>query len=276
MSTSLPPKSKQLHIFSNKELLLLKAQQEAEKAKENLQSSTKLYFITRYFVAVYESRNHEIPIQVWNEYRNALDHYFRWQTTSIQDDNSHLKKMERHLLRACLDVLKLFIHKTIQSYDEHRKLYSKDVYDLVDNGGFYSDLINRAKEITSKFESAKILDAGLGDDGSENFIIIDHYLDAAFAADSLLLELMERENDFINAAKTLNFIHASAHKLSRFEHFLLHAFISFLFGVGGWFFAPYLTDIKKYFEEITQPQLTQYESESHNSTLIHETPETKK
>ena len=71
----------QINIFDTKEELLAEAQKQAQRVEEfNLKKATKLYFLARYFVAVYESRFSQIPIQVWNEYRNALDHYFRYLT----------------------------------------------------------------------------------------------------------------------------------------------------------------------------------------------------
>ena len=77
----------------------------------NLQHSTRLYLYTRYFVVVFESRYGAIPIQVWNEYRNALDHFFRFQLDGgASEAQDHMQKMDGHLQRAALDILKIFCH----------------------------------------------------------------------------------------------------------------------------------------------------------------------
>jgi len=249
----------QLILFSDKNELLTKAQEEADKADEIFKESTKLYFIARYFVSVYESRNYEIPIQVWNEYRNALDHYFRWQTAknnaSVEENpNSHIKKLERHLLRACLDVLKIFIHETLQTSHDWRDQYPKRVYHLVDNGQFYTDLVKSENNIGRAFEKGKMLDAGLGDDPVENGKVLDQYLETAFMADSLLFTLIYRQPDFIKAEASFNSIFKAAHNLSFVEHFKVHfwfyvAWSLIIVGGGGYLKDNYWTQTKSFIAE---------------------------
>ena len=45
--------------------------------QNNLKSSVYYYTIARYLVALFEAHSYSLPIQVWNEYRNSLDHLIR-------------------------------------------------------------------------------------------------------------------------------------------------------------------------------------------------------
>jgi len=225
--------SKQLIIFRDKKSLLEEANRECAKVGIEFQKSIKYYFIARYFVAIFESRNHEIPIQVWNEYRNALDHFFRSLTLQEKGDHTHLIKMEGHLLRACLDILKIFTHTTIETYESQRALYSKEVYDLIDNGKFYETIITQSNLISRNFEHAKLSDSRLGKSEIDDLEIIDNYLDAAFYADILMLNLISREMDCINAKQKLDNLYHSAHKKTTWEHLKIHGLSHIVFaGIG--------------------------------------------
>jgi len=248
----------QLRLYPDVNSLMSQAEAESQKSEANFVESTKLYFIARYFVAVYESRNHEIPIQVWNEYRNALDHYFRWQTSGADTDSNHLSKMQRHLLRACLDILKIFVHKTLTTATEWRNSYDRKVLELVDNGEFFYRIVALEREIGQFYETAKVLDAGLGDDDDENGHILNKYLEAAFMADTLLLELIDRQKDFLQAEKTLNQIHTAAHNLSIREHFKVHFWFYIMWTLATavlsagstYFISEYKAEIKQGKEEV--------------------------
>ena len=109
--------TEQLMIYENKNDLLSAAEKQSSKVEKNYKHSTYLYFIARYFVSVYESRHGEIPIGVWNEYRNAIDHFFRFLTNEKGNINNQgvpcqLEKMEGHLQRAALDIMKILCHRT--------------------------------------------------------------------------------------------------------------------------------------------------------------------
>ncbi|MBE0491312.1 MAG: hypothetical protein IBX44_03560 [Sulfurospirillum sp.] len=95
-----------IEIFKTKDELLQKAGEQSNKVEEKYKQSIFLYFIARYFVSVHEAKFGTIPIQVWNEYRNALDHFFRNLTNN---DPAHIGKMEGHIQRAVLDILKSIV-----------------------------------------------------------------------------------------------------------------------------------------------------------------------
>ena len=215
-------------FFENLDELLEKAKEEADKVDAGLKESVKLYFIARYFVAIFEARYGKIPIQVWNEYRNALDHYFRWQTTKKSSGDTHRGRMERHLQRAALDILKIFVHETILTIEEWHSKFSIEVYNLVDNGKFRPEFIELEKKVRANFEEAKISDSILGESDEDDDKVLAMYLNAAYAADSLKLKLLDRQTDFERAQSIHQAIHNAAHKHSFFEHLKIY----FVFYIG--------------------------------------------
>lgn len=232
---------KQIHLFETKEELLEAATEQADRVQTpELNQSTKLYFIARYFVAVFESRNGQIPIQVWNEYRNALDHYFRHITDSYKEEDverkSHLAKMEGHLQRAVLDVLKLLCHKTQEAVSEEKDGHLLEVLRLVDSGEFIEKFNKDYNAAVKLFSFAKISDLNLGDDAATNTEILGHYLDAAFAFDSLRRFLIDNEAKIERARSEYNQISGRAKKLSAREDFVLHLLVYVVVFFAGLFF----------------------------------------
>jgi hypothetical protein len=210
----------QIEIFKNKEELIQKAEESSLKVDDsNFKDSTYLYFIARYFVSVYEAKFGVIPIQVWNEYRNALDHFFR----SLTNPNStHLKKMQGHLQRAVLDVLKLYCHSV---QDQVRKLkddFKPEVLRLVDNGNFSKQLDISIKESEELFILAKVMDNSLGDNSHTNKEIVSKYLDAVFSFDNIYRNIIEKAEDITNAKNNHSSIRNKAEKGSFKEHMKTH------------------------------------------------------
>ena len=176
-------------IFQNKEELLIQARKQADKVDKAQQHSVYLYFITRYFVSLFEGRFGKIPIQVWNEYRNALDHYFRHLTNQ---DTKNLAKMEGHLQRAALDIMKIYCHKVQDKLLEQKAGYKTEVLHLVDNGSFYSKLVQGISSSEELFVQAKIDDSSLGEDAKTNQDILNKYIEALFAYDTIDRNFIKR------------------------------------------------------------------------------------
>jgi len=223
-------------LFSSKEELLEAAQQTAASVDEKFARSLKLYFIARYFVAVYESRYSEIPIQVWNEYRNALDHFFRDMTDG--DAGGHLVKMEGHLQRAALDVLKLISHKSKDNVEAAVKRIDNDASGLVDNGDFLPKIKAEYRSSVSLFEKAKTIDIRLGEDAKTNDEVLSHYLDAAFSFDSISALIYSKEGDIDKALNKYRSIHQKGEVGGLCHHLKAHAvwyviYLPLVF-VGGW------------------------------------------
>lgn len=95
------------HLHSSPEEIFTAARDISRTAPAGFQRTMFLYYMTRYWVAVHEARYQEVPLQVWNEYRNAFDHFSRLMTAAgatveekIQNDERNSQKIESHILRA--------------------------------------------------------------------------------------------------------------------------------------------------------------------------------
>lgn len=144
--------------FESTSEILEAARNVVSEAPEELRESIEPYFIARYFVTIYEVRKGEIPIQVWNEYRNALDHLFRHLVNQEKqlNDKSQIKSMQKHFLRAALDVLKLHIHRTQDYLKEQKHSHNPRMLALVDNGDFIKACNSSFRKAEKLFEDAKI------------------------------------------------------------------------------------------------------------------------
>jgi hypothetical protein len=237
-------------FFECKEELLNEAEKTISLAPEGFKDSIKLYFIARYFVVIYESRYGEIPIQVWNEYRNTLDHFFRHLTAggtvgSEDDAKGHIKKMEGHLQRAALDALKIFSHKTHDSVEKLKEEHNPKILNLVDNGKFIQSINENLLNAEQLFEHAKVSDLELGSDNQKNDVVLGRYLDAAFAFDSLRITLINKAQDIQHARIQYNGIHDHAHKHSFWEGVKIHLMASFIGFLVGSTLTFFLSDIIK-------------------------------
>ena len=169
-------------IFDSKEKLEEAASSIATEAPEALYQPTYLYFLARFLVIFYEVNFAELPVQVWNEYRNALDHHFRSLTGKDNEETSkHLRKMEGHLQRAVLDICKLSCHKTEERFAKALILENQQALRLVDNGEFYLQVNDLFKKAKNAFVSAKAWDLGLGDGANLDRTIVGKYLEAFYS-----------------------------------------------------------------------------------------------
>jgi len=223
-------RDKQIIVFKTKEKLVDAAHEQADKVDSNYQQSTYLYFIARYFVSVFESRYGVIPVQVWNEYRNALDHFFRHLTNNSPKQPSNtdgkvagqLFKMEGHLQRAALDIMKILCHRTKDSVAKIKDSYKAEVLQLVDNGKFYTYLITETNKAEELFERAKIYDNNLGETARLDKEVINKYLDAVFVFDAIKIELINKAAEIEVANNNYKSIHNNASKGSTKHHYIVH------------------------------------------------------
>jgi hypothetical protein len=203
MSSSSMPDA--IEIFNSKEKLEEAASLISIKAPDGLRQSTYLYFLARYLVIFYEANFAEVPVQVWNEYRNALDHYFR-SITGENEASKHLTKMEGHLQRAVLDICKLSCHKTEGRFAQALASENKDALRLVDNGEFYSHLIEMFNEAKETFVSAKACDLRLGDGANMDREIVGKYLQALYSYRYAELFLENRRAKILTAEQQVRAI----------------------------------------------------------------------
>lgn len=187
--------------IKDKDELVAKARAQSAKVDDDFRGIVELYYFARYFMSVFEARNHELPIQVWNEYRNALDHYTRHLTTPPDAPNpkDHLDKMRGHMQRAALDVLKLVCHKSLEWYDERRATHSVRALTLVQDGTFLTNVESLKRNAEMLLIKAKVNDSNLGDDAKRNKKIVAQYIDAAFAFEELRNAFDDASAAIINA-----------------------------------------------------------------------------
>lgn len=147
-----------------------------------LKEAVRLYFLAKQAVIYYDARVSSIPVQVFNELRNALDHFFR--SVIYIDGNpaardfyrkSHIKKMEGHLQRAFLDVAKLGCGKISEQIDNiHSRFGSKAIARAAD-GIYARDISALCSHAEALLISAKQSEAQLGgnndDDVRQKFIL---------------------------------------------------------------------------------------------------------
>lgn len=145
-----------------------------------LKEAVYLYFLTKQAASIYEAKINYLPLQVYNEMRNALDHYFRALVTSNQERKaSHIGKMEGHLQRAFLDITKLTCAGTMENIDRtHNRIGDKPI-SLVNNGEYIKFFTNLKVHAENKLIKAKRLEYSLGDGNESN--VRDSYIEALTA-----------------------------------------------------------------------------------------------
>ncbi|SFV69837.1 hypothetical protein MNB_SUP05-5-1139 [hydrothermal vent metagenome] len=165
--------------ITNTQTLLDKAQEQSNKTQDKQYKETiRLYYIARYFVSIFEAFGHKVPIQVWNEYRNAFDHFARHMTMSERDSN-HIKKIESHIQRAVLDICKFLCLEYADFFKEEIAEHT-DYLGLVDNGKFLTSIENIFNNAQKIFTEAKQVDSSLGSNNEKDKQVVEYYCNAVF------------------------------------------------------------------------------------------------
>lgn len=221
-----------LDINSTSELLS-KAESQSNKLSDNnseYKRIVELYYIVRYFVVLYESTASKLPIQVWNEYRNALDHFARHLTLTDdiakEDPHQHLQKMEGHIQRAVLDISKILC---LHYFDFYENIKNKNALSLVTDGRLLNDIETIYIESRDKFKNAKMLDSDLGEDANVNTGVLKDYCDAVFSYKQIE-DLYNQNLQKITQAQTkYNMLYKKDWKMNAFIGLLI-ALIFFILG----------------------------------------------
>ena len=174
------------------EELIDRAGAQRDRAPVALRETVYCYYIARFFVAYFEARGAKIPIQVWNDYRNALDHFFRHVTTSPEFDynepgapHGQLLAMHGHTQRAALDMMKLITSSILDEYDEVMATYERPVLRMGDGGSFLKNLQEYYLETRTLYLRAKTEDDVLGTDADDNKDVLARYIDSTMSAGKL-------------------------------------------------------------------------------------------
>lgn len=142
-----------------------------------LENAVYLYFLTKQAASIYEAKIQYLPLQVYNEMRNALDHYFR----AIVSDNSsartsHIGKMEGHLQRAFLDVIKLTCAASMELVDKTHNRIGEKPLGLVDSGEYIKKFTELKVNAEDALIKAKLSEYTLGDGGESS--VLNNYIEA--------------------------------------------------------------------------------------------------
>lgn len=212
-----------LFIFKDKESLLEAADEAASKADDEFQRATRLYYVVRYFMAAYESEYGQILIQVWNEYRSAIDHFFRYQAAKNENPSAEdqIRKMEGHIQRAAFDILKLYSHETFNRIVSIRQEYSVKVFNRIDNGEFLPKFSDQVISASRLFTNAKVSDDNLGKSSQHDNDVLERYLDAALSAHVLAYELEDKKVVLDKAKLDIEQEEATARDLSKSDSFFM-------------------------------------------------------
>jgi tetratricopeptide (TPR) repeat protein len=116
-------------------------------ADAEFKDAVYLYFLTKQAMSLYEAQLNYLPLQVYNEMRNALDHYMRAivRTPSsvvappeVQNERrqKHITKMTEHLQRALLDVIKLTCGSMVEKIDRTHKQIGERALSLALDGEY--------------------------------------------------------------------------------------------------------------------------------------------
>ena len=152
----------------------------------NLKAVSQNYFLLKQTLAVYEAYNRAIPIQILNEMRNAVDHHVRGLVQEDpQETEKHFKKMDGHIQRALLDLIKVACAYYDVNIRKRHKFFSRKAIGLVDNGEYIKDFSRLQNEAYLYFVDAKREDFRLGDDQSENDEVKRKYVTALIAHKNL-------------------------------------------------------------------------------------------
>jgi hypothetical protein len=140
-----------------------------------------LYFILKQISAMYEAESKRLPIQVFNEMRNALDHFIR--SLILPDDPEreidNILQMNRHIQRAFLDTSKILCAFYDESSKEKHNRFSDETIGYVEHGDYQKEFTRLQVLAHEKYIDAKLLDYKLGNDG--DLPVRDAYINSVIA-----------------------------------------------------------------------------------------------
>lgn len=139
-----------------------------------LKDAVFLYFLTKKAMALYEAQMNYLPLQIYNEMRNALDHYMRaivvleskGQGSSRRQD--HVKKMTAHLQRALLDIIKITCASMVDKISSTHQQIGEKSLSLTQNGEYIKKITELQMSAEKDLVLAKSQEHSLGDGAEES------------------------------------------------------------------------------------------------------------
>ena len=196
ISEILVNKAKKIHSVPGTHNLTIQAIEnlsiDADKFRENalkvsalandqeLKEAVYLYFLTKQAASIYEAKIQYLPLQVYNEMRNALDHYFRAViSTDASSRASHIRKVEGHLQRAFLDITKLTCAESMEIINRTHARIGEPGLSLANNGEYIKNFTDLKVNAEETLITAKLNEYSLGDGGEAS--VRDTYIEALSA-----------------------------------------------------------------------------------------------
>jgi predicted DNA-binding protein (UPF0251 family) len=189
-------------LFNDANDLVKAAEKISQEVSPEYKHSVYLYFISRYLVSLFETTIQELPVQVWNDYRNALDHFMRYISNPGQNQ-AQLKKMEGHIQRAGLDICKFICIKAIEKTEDRIKQETTECLRLVDNGRMYDDILTKMDTVRNSLKKAKFRDSSLGESANHDKEVFFMYMEPAFEALSIFDIFSNKQSAITKVANEL-------------------------------------------------------------------------
>lgn len=152
--------------------------QDGEKHKE----AAFYYFLLKQLSSLWECESKALPLQVFNEMRNALDHFYRSLIilSGERQEADQLKKMKDHLQRAILDVAKILCAHYSDTIAKRTREIGEKTLGFVDSGEFIKNLTRRQHDAHHAYMVARRSDAKICPNHENQDVMLD-YLKAVIA-----------------------------------------------------------------------------------------------
>jgi hypothetical protein len=147
---------------------------------QQYKESVRIYFLLKEASALFEAESKTLPTQVFNEMRNALDHFMRsLVVANPKSKEGNIKQVENHIQRGFLDISKLICAYYDEATKGRHDRISEQVLGNITNGDYIKEFTRLQTTAHSKFTEAKVIDYKLGTDGQGN--VREAYIDAVIA-----------------------------------------------------------------------------------------------
>lgn len=148
---------------------------------EEMREVVRAYYYTKSAIALCEARGSTLTIQVFNEFRSAVDHYTRAITADNHDNDTreaHLRSTVGHIQRAFLDVAKLGCASIRDAIDQVHSRFGNAVIGQAKEGEYGKKISSLIYVAENALYRAKIEETRLGDDAAKNIAVRDMFFEA--------------------------------------------------------------------------------------------------
>ncbi len=143
----------------------------------------EIYFMLKETSAIYEAFGEALPLQIYNEMRNALDHFSRSLVPPVLLDRDanresipehrkyQIQRSTGHVQRALFDVIKLCCSFFDKEYARRHKLVPRKALALVNGGDYIREATRLQVAARQAYIEARQKDAHIGKEGANTEVI---------------------------------------------------------------------------------------------------------